>query len=96
MNTLQSHTQEFEGGIVTELGYRAISDAEGYGAASSVGAGSVSITLLWQAFRQGKTISLFCKGQSTLQPKSENELTKWCENNFPLCYKEHLQREKNK
>jgi hypothetical protein len=94
MNTLQSHKQEFESGIVTELGYAAIADAEGYDAASSVGAGSVSITMLWQAFRQGKSLSLFCKGQSTFQPKSDSELAEWCEDNFPACYGEHLRRAK--
>ena len=43
MNTLQSHEEEFEAGTVTESGYAALDDAEGYGAASSVGSGSVSI-----------------------------------------------------
>jgi len=95
MNTLQSHKQEFESGIVTELGYSAISDAEGYGAASSIGAGSVSIALLWQAFRQGKALSLFCKGQPPLQPKSDSELAKWCEDNFPSCYEEYIRRGKH-
>lgn len=95
MNTLQSHMQEFESGIVTELGYSAIFDAEAYDAASSVGAGSLSITLLWQAFRQGKALSLFCKGQSPLKPKSESELAQWCQNNFPSCYEEHLRRGKH-
>ncbi|KAA0692490.1 hypothetical protein DT594_16195 [Halopseudomonas laoshanensis] len=95
MNTLQSHKEEFASGIVTELGYSAIADAEGYDAASSVGAGSVSITLLWQVFRQGKALSLFRKGRSPLQPHSENELAKWCVDNFPACYEEHLRRAKH-
>jgi hypothetical protein len=56
MNTLQSHEEEFESGTVTESGYAAIADAEGYGAASSIGAGSVSINKLWNAFGQGKPL----------------------------------------
>jgi hypothetical protein len=92
MNTLKSHKKEFENGIVTELGYAAIADAEGYDAASSVGAGSVCITLLWQAFSQRLVLSLFSKDLTIVQPTSDSELAKWCEDNFPTCYKEHLRR----
>tara|TARA_Y100001963_G_scaffold157876_1_gene255513 strand:+ start:541 stop:828 length:288 start_codon:yes stop_codon:yes gene_type:complete len=92
MNTLQSHKEEFENGIVNEMGYAAISDAENYDAASSVGAGSVCIAKLWQAFREGKRVSLFSKSQLTFHPSSEIELGEWCEENFPACYGEYLRR----
>ena len=95
MNTLQSNTEEFEIGIVTESGFRAIDDAEGYGAASSIGAGNVSISKLWKAFRQGKMLKLYGKDKATFQPKTENELSDWCKSNFPACYEEYLRREKH-
>tara|TARA_R110000751_G_C13706457_1_gene473937 strand:- start:41 stop:328 length:288 start_codon:yes stop_codon:yes gene_type:complete len=95
MNTLQIHEEEFEAGVVTESGFSAIADAEGYGAASSIGAGSVSITRLWRAFRLGKSLKLFSKDKSITQPEAESELSRWCEVHFPACYGEHLRRAKH-
>lgn len=95
MNTLQSHEEEFDAGIVTESGFLAIDDAEGYGAASSIGAGSISITRLWRALRLGKPLELFSKDKSIIQPKTESELARWCEVHFPACYAEHLRRAKH-
>ena len=95
MNTLQLHEEEFEAGTVTESGYAAIDDAEGYGAASSIGAGSVSISKIWQAFRQGRSLSLYCKDKSMFQPNTEDELAELCDNHFPACYGEYLRREKH-
>lgn len=95
MNTLQLHEEEFEAGTVTEAGFAAIDDAEGYGAASSIGAGSVSITIIWQAFRQGKPLLLYCKDKSVCQPNTDDELAEWCENNFPACYGEYLRVKKH-
>ncbi|MES1947395.1 hypothetical protein C84B14_08602 [Salinisphaera sp. C84B14] len=95
MNTLQSHEEEFEAGTVTESGYAALDDAEGYGAASSVGSGSVSIDKVWQAYRQGRSLWLYCKDKLMFQPNTEDELADWCENNFPACYGEYLRRKKH-
>ena len=95
MNTLQSHEEEFESGTVTESGYAAIADAEGYGATSSIGAGSVSINKLWNAFGQGKPLLLYCADKSIFQPNTDGELSKWCENNFPACFGEYLRRKKH-
>ena len=92
MNTLQLHQEEFEAGIVTELGFAAIDDAEGYGAASSIGAGSVFIAKLWEAFTAGKALTLHSKEKSIIQPKTERELANWCEYNFPACFGEYLRR----
>jgi hypothetical protein len=36
-DTLQFHALEFDDGVVTESGFRALLDAEVYGAASSIG-----------------------------------------------------------
>ena len=94
MNTLQLHEHEYAVGTVTESGYAALDEAEGYGAASSIGAGSVVITRIWQAFRQGRSFSLHCKDGSTCQPNTEDELAEWCETHFPACYAEHLRRKK--
>lgn len=95
VNSIRSYSKEFENGIVTKQGFSAIYDAEIYGAASSIGAGSVSLAKLWQAFRQGKSLSLYSRTGAMIQPKSEAELAEWCENNFPECYVEFLQREQN-
>lgn len=94
MNTLQSHEEEFKAGIVTESGFSAINDAEGYGAASSIGAGSVCITSLWSAFRLGKSLRLFYRNKSIILPKTESDLVRWCELHFPVCYEEYLRRAK--
>lgn len=95
MNTLEAHKEEFESGIVTEMGYAAMAEAERYDAASAIGAGSVSIALLWKAFRQGKTLFLYSRDLSSFRPTSESELRQWCDENFPVCYAEHLRRSKH-
>ena len=95
MNTLQIHTEEFEEAIVTDSGYAAIDDAEGYGAASSIGAGSTCIKKLWLAFNAGKQLSLYSKNKETCQPSTESELIAWCNKNFPACYGEYLRRSKH-
>ena len=92
MNTLQLHLEDFENGIVTESGFSAIGDAEVYAAASSIGAGSNCISMLWSAFNQGKALSLFSADKSIIQPKIERELVDWCVKNFPDCYEEYLRR----
>jgi hypothetical protein len=38
MNSLADHTEEFQSGLVTEAGFRALADAEVYGNVSSIGA----------------------------------------------------------
>lgn len=95
MNTLELHEEEFEAGNVTQSGYAALNDAEAYGAASSIGAGSVGINKIWQAFRRGRSLSLYCKDKAVCQPNTEDELVEWCGNNFPVCYGEYLRRKKH-
>ncbi len=95
MNTLQSHREEFESGIVTKSGFAAIDDAEGYGAASSIGAGSASLATLWHAFQKGESLSLYSKDQSVCRPKTEEQLADWCKANFPACYGEFRRRSKH-
>jgi hypothetical protein len=94
MNTLQSHIEEFSKGIVTELGYAALADAEGYGAASSIGAGCNTITMLWEAFSFGKPLALYSMDKTVCNPGADAELADWCESNFPSCYGEFLRRSK--
>ncbi|WP_144394628.1 hypothetical protein [Pleionea sediminis] len=95
MNTLQSHEDEFDAGEVTESGFAAINDAEGYGAASSIGAGSVSIAKIWKAFRLGKSLKLYSKNKHIVKPETESELTSWFEQHFPACYGEYLRNAKH-
>ncbi|WP_040576182.1 hypothetical protein [Methylophaga thalassica] len=95
MNTLQSHREEFESGIVTESGFAAMDDAEGYGAASTVGAGSASVAMLWRAFEKGESLSLYSKDKSVCRPMTEEQLAVWCKANFPACYGEYLRRLKH-
>ncbi|UYG00590.1 MULTISPECIES: hypothetical protein [unclassified Halomonas] len=92
MNTLPSHQQAFAKGVVTRSGYRALSDAEGYGAASSIGAGSTYIALLWQAFGAGEALSLYSNSAPTRHPATAAELADWCQTHFPDCYGEYLAR----
>lgn len=57
MNTLQSHTTEYKQGCVSKLGFAALDDAEGYDAASSIGACSASsIVLDEQKYWTSKTL----------------------------------------
>lgn len=94
MNTLQSHKKEFESGIVTESGFAAIDDAEGYGAATTVSAGSGCIAMLWGAFEQGESLSLYSKDKPVCRPKTEEQFAVWCHANFPVCYGEYLRHRK--
>jgi hypothetical protein len=94
MNTLKSHADEFGNGTVTKLGFMALGDAEGYDAASSIGACSASIALIWQAQRNGKNLDLFCPNQESISSKSASDLAKWCSNYFPTSYNEYLSRAK--
>lgn len=95
MNTLQSHKEEFESGTVTESGFAAIDDAEAYGAASSIGAGSASIEMVWHAFEKGESLSLYSKDKSVCRPETKDQLVAWCKANFPACYNEFLRRLKH-
>jgi hypothetical protein len=92
MNTLQSHTTEFEQGFVSKLGFEALEDAEGYGAASSIGACSASLAHLWCAIRQGKTLKLFRPDEELLITTSEVDLHAWCTKHFHVSYNEYLGR----
>jgi hypothetical protein len=92
MNTLQSHTIEYEQGFVSELGFAALDEAEGYDAASSIGACSASLAHLWRAIREGKTLKLFRPGKELLITISEADLHAWCTKHFQVSYNEYLRR----
>ncbi len=92
MNTLQAHLADYDKGFVSELGFSALSDAEGYGAASSIGASGSSIARLWQALENGRVLKLFCREGVTVSAHTEMELKDWCIRYFPLSYSEFLRR----
>lgn len=92
MNTLQSHTTEYKQGFVSKLGFSALGDAEGYGAASTIGACSASLAHLWEAIRQGKSLKLFRPDGEPLVTTSEADLQAWCIKYFQVSYDEYLHR----
>jgi hypothetical protein len=92
MNTLQSHTTEYKQGVVSKPGFEALDDAEGYDAASSIGACSASLAHLWCAIREGKTLKLFRPDEELLITISEIDLHAWCTKYFHVSYNEYLRR----
>lgn len=92
MNTLQAHLTDYDNGFVSEQGFSALSDAEAYGAASSIGASGSSIARLWQALANGRDLKLFCREGVTVSAHTEMELKNWCTRYFPLSYSEYLCR----
>jgi hypothetical protein len=92
MNTLQVHIPDYDNGFVSELGFSAISDAEAYGAASSIRASGSAIARLWQALANGRDLKLFCREGVTVSAHTEMELKDWCTRYFPISYSEYLRR----
>lgn len=89
--TLQSHFDEFDSGVVTESGFRALQDAEGYGSASSIGAASACIAKLGICISK-KSLSLYIPGEGPRSVISSDGFKEWCEKYLPVSYKEFLSR----
>lgn len=92
MNTLQAHHADYDNGFVSEQGFSALSDAEVYGAASSIGASSTCVARLWRALANGRELKLSCREGVTISAHTEMELKDWCTRYFPLSYSEYLSR----
>ncbi|WP_447553574.1 hypothetical protein [Vreelandella sp. EE22] len=91
MTGLPDHHAAFERGIVTESGFGALCDAEVYGAAASIGAGSACLHMLWQALEL-HTLLLYTPGGESISVVSHATLAQWCQAYFPDCFSEYLAR----
>lgn len=87
MCTLQDHESDLSQGWVTEAGFKVLQDAEIYGAAASIGAGSTCLATLWQTLDE-RALSLHVPGEGQAQVNDAAGLAHWCERYFPDCFAE--------
>ena len=91
-DTLQFHALEFDDGVVTESGFRALLDAEVYGAASSIGAAGNCVARLRSCLDKCP-LSLFVPGVGLRSVTSNEGFKDWCQQYLHLSYQAFLRRD---
>jgi hypothetical protein len=86
MNTLASNSKDFDKGLVTELGFSALYDAESYDQASSIGACSKNLARLLKYLQQNKVLHLYVPNGDTLLVSNSGEFEKWASKYFPTSF----------
>ena len=83
MNTLATNSHDYKNGLVSGLGFRALSDAEGYDQVSSVSACATRLGELKSYLVGGGNLSLFVPNSEPLYTNSIFEFENWAKTFFP-------------
>jgi hypothetical protein len=84
MNTLAKNSNDYRNGLVSELGFRALSDAEGYDQVSSVSACAARLGELKSYLVGGGNLILFVPGGKSMSTNSISEFEHWAKTHFPV------------
>ncbi|WP_430455067.1 hypothetical protein [Rheinheimera sp.] len=83
MNTLASNSNDYRNGLVSELGFKALSDAEGFDQVSSISACAAKLGELKSYLVGGGNLVLFVPDREPLSTNKIFEFEDWAKTYFP-------------